>query len=65
MEAKLSNSKKSTQKLENELTDLFNFATSADPTDEEGGETTTEEEEKDGKTEFENALDAAFKEMEG
>ena len=65
LEAKLSNSKKSTQKLENELTDLFNFATSADPTDEEGGETTTEEEEKDGKTEFENALDAAFKEMEG
>ena len=65
LEAKLSNSKKSTKKLEGELTELFNFATSDEPTDEEGGETTTEEEEKDGKTEFENALDAAFKEMEG
>lgn len=65
LEAKLSDSKAKSDKYQNDLEKLFNFATTDEPTDEEGGKTTTDDEEKEAKDDYEAALDAAFKEMEG
>lgn len=65
LEAKLSDSKSKQDKYQNDLEKLFNFATTDEPTDEEGGETTTDDDEKGEKDAYEAALDAAFKEMEG
>lgn len=65
LKAKLSDSKSKQDKYQNDLEKLFNFATADDPTEDEGGDTTSESEDKGEKDDYEAALDAAFKEMEG
>lgn len=64
LEAKLSDSKAKSDKYQNDLEQLFNFATSDEPSDEEGGKTTGTESEE-AKDDYEAALNAAFEGMEG